>query len=195
VFVHVDPNSKAGKVILVLGVPLFAAILAYQGMHFCRAARSLSWPSVGGVVSKSARETVYTEHGSRTEANVEYTYTVNGRRYRNDTIAFGMLRGKLTWGDADRRLAEFPVGKRVTVYYDPRRPRVACLRRGGLGWEDPLVVVVGVIGLVMGGREIRKLLTRVALGPEEPTQTHRSSRPLREAIGKAPRGRGVGSGR
>jgi hypothetical protein len=195
VYVHVDPNSKAGKVILVVGIPLFAAILAFQGVYFCRAVRSLYWPSVVGVVSKSARETVYTEHGRRAEAKIEYVYDVKGTRYRNGTIAFGMLRGKLTWGDADRRLAEFPVGRRVTVYYDPRRPRVACLRRGGLGWEDPLVVVVCVIGLVMGGRDLRKFLNRVALGPDERTRNRQQIRQQLASSGIARRGRGSGSAR
>jgi hypothetical protein len=124
----------------------------------------VSWPSTTGAVARSDRDRVHTLHGSHGVAKIVYVYEVNGTHYHNDKIAFGLFRGMLTWGDADRQLAEFPPGKPVTVYFDPRRPGIACLRRGGVGWEDLFMLVVSVGGLVTGTQTIRQFVKYVGLG-------------------------------
>lgn len=193
--IHVDPNSKAAKVIMTLGVPAFAAALGWQLVCFCRAARSYSWPSTEGVVTASSVHDVHTEYGSSAEATIEYTYTVGGRAYHNDTVSFGLFRGRLTWGDAARKAREFPAGRAVRVFYDPRRPQLACLRRGGVGWEDLFMLVVGAFGVGFGirqvGRFFRWLGPRGAGSQETSQAAH--DRQRRAATAFAPRTNATGS--
>ena len=52
----------------------------------------------------------------------EYLYHVDGRAYRCSTYCFG--------GWADRADARYLIGTSVVVYFNPRRPGEAVLRRG-----------------------------------------------------------------
>ena len=67
-----------------------------------------------------------------------------------------------------RAAEEFPAGRVVTVHYDPADPGVACLRRGGVGWEDCFMLPVCVAGIVMGTRLLVTFLAGLGPVPEEP---------------------------
>jgi hypothetical protein len=157
--VYVDANSKVGKVILALGVPLFSAFLGMQFLSFHRSLRSLSWPATDGVITVSKKDKVMTQHGAHDRPEIKYTYQVGGVSLENDTIEFGCFRGILTWGYTARQLSDFPAGRPVPVYHDPARPSVSCLRRGGIGWEDIAMFPVCVTGLVMGVKQVRTFLS------------------------------------
>lgn len=64
-----------------------------------------------GVVPVEYKETVH-----------DYIYEVAGQMYRCSTYCFG------AW--AERAGAAYLIGTKVPVYYDPKRPEVAVLRRG-----------------------------------------------------------------
>ena len=64
-----------------------------------------------GVVPVEYKETVH-----------DYIYEVAGQMYRCSTYCFG--------GWAERAEAAYFIGTKVSVYYDPKRPEVAVLRRG-----------------------------------------------------------------
>ena len=64
-----------------------------------------------GVVPVEYKETVY-----------DYVYEVAGKMYWCNTYSFG--------GWADRACAAYLIGTKVPVYYDPKHPEVAVLRRG-----------------------------------------------------------------
>jgi hypothetical protein len=51
-----------------------------------------------------------------------YEYVVDGRTYRSSTFCFG--------GHLDKAGAACLIGTKVSVYYDPKRPEVAVLKRG-----------------------------------------------------------------
>ena len=154
----VDPNSKLGRVILVIGIPLFIAFLFMQVLNGYRAFRSLSWPAADGVITVSRTEKVHTMEGAHDRPEIKYAYAVNGVAFENETIEFGLFRGILTWGYTGRNLREFPAGRGVRVYYDPGNPSVSCLRPGGVGWEDVAMFPVCVTGLFMGVKTVRKYL-------------------------------------
>lgn len=65
-----------------------------------------------GVVPVEYKETVH-----------DYVYEVAGRMYRCSTYCFG-------GGWAERAGAVYLIGTKVPVYYDPKHPEVAVLRRG-----------------------------------------------------------------
>jgi hypothetical protein len=166
---HVDPDSWLAKVILVAGLPLFVGFLVYVMMNFGRALQSYGWPAADGLVVESVVEKLWDMHGlPHSKAKIRYVYPVAGRQLENDTIAFGGVRGQLTWGYADSKAGTFPKGRAVPVYYDPEHPEVSCLERGGVGWEDCFMLVVSGAGIALGARELRKAIRRLA--PKKPLQ-------------------------
>ena len=105
------------------------ALVWVGGVFLCRkfyAARD--WPSVDGLITKSALEW---EQGNGPDSvsgytmDVEYEYVVNSRKYVKNGLRLGW---KLMMGwksSMERRLAAFPVGRRVTVSYNPQKPKEA----------------------------------------------------------------------
>jgi hypothetical protein len=143
-----------------LGLILFAA--TYKTLEV-RAARD--WPSTPGkvVISNSElREVGVIDHdredGHRTEprnfANIVYEYSVSGQRLTNNRVSIGEDRGNF---EVAETIARYPVGTRVTVYYNPLHPREAVLERDlpqglwgclGIGTAIALAIVFGsAIGL------------------------------------------------
>ena len=149
-FVHIDPDSKLAKVILVVGVlPGATVVLWLELGHLFRSYRSTNWPATPGTISESR-----IEHGSvhgipTSNARIRYRYVVNGVPL-DDTISFGLVRGSLTWGYAMRKVDKFPKGQLVDVHYDANHPEYACLETGGLGWEDPLCLLFAFAGICLG---------------------------------------------
>jgi hypothetical protein len=105
---------------------------------------------------------------------VRYGYVVDGREWTSDRISAG----NFTIGDgrkqAERTLREFPMGKEVTVFYDPAAPGEALLKTG-LQPEHLLIALLMVphhmvgLGLLLGSltmiyRELRGE-PRIALRP------------------------------
>ena len=56
------------------------------------------------------------------ETTHAYVYDVNGRAYSSDNYCFG--------SHIDRAGAAYLIGTKVTIYYDPRYPEAAVLKRG-----------------------------------------------------------------
>lgn len=111
----------------------FGAWLLYGAREFIRLGlASYKWSRTEGTVIDS-RRTAFTipgadststgvvpvEHG---EAVHDYVYELAGRMYRCDKYCFG--------GWADNARGSYAVGAKVTVYYDPKHPEIAVLRRG-----------------------------------------------------------------
>lgn len=93
--------------------------------------------------------------GSRTKALVSYRYSVAGRDYSGDRIAFG---GEASGpkGRAERTVAAYPVGSPVPVFYDPARPESAVLEP-----ENRFVATIWLcVGLVMFGAVALMLFLR-----------------------------------
>ena len=57
---------------------------------------------------------------------VEFSYLVGGHMYVSDELDFGQ------WSyDVPRYLNNYPIGKQVTIYYDPDKPKQAVLNKTG----------------------------------------------------------------
>jgi len=97
--------------------------------------QTFSWPSVegkiihsemaqgtGGGPSATSSTTVYW-------ADIKYRYQVRGRTYRENAIRIGIDTGEADRNQAEERHARYPVNSTVTVYYNPDKPKEACLER------------------------------------------------------------------
>jgi hypothetical protein len=143
-----------------VGLIVFAAIYKYLEVR-----GASDWPGTPGkvVISKSEVRQVKVidserEAGHRFEernfANVTYEYSIAGQTYRSNRVTVGEDRGNF---EVAETIARYPVGKAVTVYYNPNKRSEAVLERdmpqglwGCIGWMvviAPLLVFGSAIGL------------------------------------------------
>lgn len=132
-------------------VALFLFIWAMRGRNKARAARK--WPTTTGRVLFSeveARRSHSSEGGYSTAyyPNVVYEYQVDGKRYQSNQFYVAMPVGLGFRGAVERKVAQFPVGSMVEVYYNPENPTQAALEPT-VPSSRILVYVVVIIVLVL----------------------------------------------
>lgn len=113
-----------------------------------KAGESQNWSSAMGKITESyVRRKVSTDSDGDTTTSyypeVRYTYQYLGTEFSGDRIAFG---GKVGGGQnkAYTAISSYPVGKDVTVYYDPNNPEDAVLERRMAG---ATYLIMGIIFL------------------------------------------------
>lgn len=98
---------------------------------------SLQWPSVEGqIISSRISESRYNTGPSQDrvrrcckyQLQVRYRYEVDGLVLEGDRLRIRSNKTSVR-AAAERELAQYPVGARVTVYYDPEQPDQAVLIR------------------------------------------------------------------
>jgi hypothetical protein len=115
---------------------------------------SQSWPSTYGKVVRA--EVVHercSPNGSISnvfKADIRYEYVVDSRELEGSSVTIG---GDLSTSErqrAEARVRTYPVGSSVTVFYDPRDPKTACLERKQEG--------AGLVYAIAGGFFLTGLL-------------------------------------
>jgi hypothetical protein len=130
---HLSNPARAPFVAAATGFSLLVLLfaLAYSRMigQACR------WPVTPGRIVASGVDTFLArrEPGDRYrrkmhKSSILYTYEVNGREYLGDRIRLGVVTSANVAALPRRLAAKYPVGKEVTVYYDPRNPTEAVLQ-------------------------------------------------------------------
>ena len=107
-----------------------------------RGLRSRGWLSTPGRILGATTLWVRSPLGWLSSPAVAYEYTVGGETYQSQTINY---RGSVTLGAAVRTMQQYRHGRRVTVYYDPKRPDIAVLERGATFGGMVRVVLAGVL--------------------------------------------------
>jgi hypothetical protein len=124
---------------------LTLSVLSFVAAGYARALwrRSAGWPAAEGIVTHSA---VIRDDDGNLVPNVRYEYVVDSATHSGDRITLGVTFGSTFLSRFATRVTErYPVGKSVTVLYDPDDPSRACLERGRGGTP----VLFGAIGLVL----------------------------------------------
>jgi hypothetical protein len=129
-------NKEMGKGCLssIFSMGLFLLIglgLSFWGWTILQNARaSASWPIAEGRVTNSeVNHTTDAEGGDSYSPEITYTYAVNDTNHNNSTIKFGE-NSYSSRKKAEEILSNYPVGKNVTVYYDPEKPDRSVLEPG-----------------------------------------------------------------
>ncbi len=143
-----------------------------------RAARE--WPSTAGkvVVSKAEVRDVEVIDSSREDrrrfekrnfANIVYEYSARGAKLSSNRVSIGEDRGNF---EVAETLSRYPVGKAVTVYYNPLHPNEAVLERdlpkgmwGCLGIATVIVLAI-VFGSAFGLHQLTEFLTSRVADPK-----------------------------
>lgn len=108
-------------------------LVGYAGAREVLRARfaSADWPSTTGVVVSSDASRRCGRRGDRHHVAVRYTYQAGGRTHVGERILFGFIACEPS-AEAWAMAADYPVGRRVKVYFDPSDPAESVLRPGEL---------------------------------------------------------------
>lgn len=136
-------GKLVGAVVIIIGI----AALAFAAVMYNKGRSTYSWLSTQGVITESDTRTQRspTEKSTTIIADVWYKYEVGNVEYTNDRISEAQF-GSSNSSHAVREARKYPVGKRVTVYYNPGNPSDSVLEQG-IGWT--FVGIAGGIGLVL----------------------------------------------
>ena len=109
-------------------------LLVQQDYQQKKALASSNWPITTGRITASYNLERVGKYTGRGDPQVLYSYTVNGKKYRGDTISFA-----LTYDQSCRRAQElFPLHSIVKVHYSPDEPGLSCLEIGNTDfWGVP----------------------------------------------------------
>ena len=125
------------NVITILVVLLLTAAGAYLFARYDErmtevAQDSLSWPSVTGLVTRSELRATSQKRGKQRTTehriDVSFEYIVDDEMYENDVIQFNQ--GALSVSDKRLLVSTYPEGRKVEVFYNPRKPDQSVLVPG-----------------------------------------------------------------
>ncbi len=137
-------SQIAGLISIVLGLGSGTYLL----WTLIRQHASNRWSTTTGEILESNLE----EDSDGWGPHVRYLYAVEGKRYANDRL-YVYLSNRSTEQDAKRHLSPYPVGKTVTIYYNPAKPEEAVLDRRVPLWR-PLFWLFFTSFLLVVGAEI-----------------------------------------
>jgi hypothetical protein len=121
----------AGLFFIILGL-IFIGLMMQGSI---KSVDSENWPSVQGavlsseIITRTEREPDSHFDDYYYTPKVSYNYTVNGNGHTSDRIAF-IVSEEVVKNEVQKIIDNYPVGKTVTVYYNPDNPSEAVLEPG-----------------------------------------------------------------
>lgn len=176
------PLAKAAQLLFGRFVPacfaLAGALFLVTGIVELNSGwTSEQWPSVAGtIVSSGVRAVSRRDSDGHSDTyyrvNIRYTYDVLDEEYVGSQIRFGAM-GHNERSMATQEKRRYPPGKRVKVFYDPKKPSNAILIQGAGGgvWVS---IGLGSVFVVMGTC-LFLYLPRVMAKTLTPAKSNRSS--------------------
>ncbi|MBN1120785.1 MAG: DUF3592 domain-containing protein [Anaerolineae bacterium] len=164
--VRFDPNARWVTpviILVILGFLCGGVTSLGIGIFNLQSARgSTSWPTVEGTIKESEVFEYYTDTAMY-QALVSYSYVVDNTRYTGMTVGYEV--GGSSNPAPQREIVErYPVGSKVTVYYDPNDPQIAVLEPGAKGsiWgpviRGTLLLFIGLIGGAVAAGRLRGVI-------------------------------------
>ncbi len=140
-------TERLGYILVLMIISLIW--LGWDAWRLAEGLRSRDWAPVEGmIVAAQVWQYRSIKHAFRISAPcLKYRYEVAGKVYEGGPVVFGKT------GRPAEILRPYPHGKAITVYYDPRHPERARLRRGNSVWDYmgsllPLATLLGSIVLL-----------------------------------------------
>jgi hypothetical protein len=141
-----NANNLGVLICIIIGVVFL--LIYFRQLTKVRA--SQGWSEVEGTVLESwvRREESDDDEGGVSYSyypEIRYQYKVMGNEYQGEKIAFGGKTGGLrSW--ANRKVAKYPTGSNVTIFYQPDNPTNAVLERR----VSMVLLVFGIIFVLIG---------------------------------------------
>jgi len=148
---------------------LVGGFIVVQGtFEWIRAADSTSWPTVPGIVTHSEVTTHRSTSKGRPRTSygerIEFDYTVEGTTHHGTRRTYRVVASSES--AAKEAVAAYPVGRSVTVSYDPQDPERAVLEPGW-DWSNAIPIAVGLFAIAFVSfvhwlvvRQLRKAVQR-----------------------------------
>ncbi|MGN6150954.1 MAG: DUF3592 domain-containing protein [Lysobacteraceae bacterium] len=142
--------KRTSPLVLIAFFALFVsvglAMLGFAGRAWWKSTQVEQWPSVEGELLERSLAENSDSDSTTWQVKVRYAYTVAGRRYEGDRIAFGYVgsSGKASHQAIYDRLMR---GERVRVRYNPADPAEAALAHG----LNKSTLMLAMFGLVWTG--------------------------------------------
>ena len=157
-----------GIIFAIVGAAIFF-LFALPPLQYSYASKS--WPAVPGTITRSEVDVWQRDSQTHYQPDIAYSYTINGEKYTSSKITIGdpPLDNNVT--RAKRLQSEYPVGKEVSVYYDPELPESSALKPGSKSGDYMLAgfaaifFFVGLVALFQGlkARRIAALIPLIGL--------------------------------
>ena len=132
-------KRKIGLIFLIIGI-VFLTVGYFLGKQ---AEEVKKWPSVKGVVVDSKVVSHLDSESNQTmyAPAITYRYKVDGKEFTCSN--FGFVNVSYNDGfEAEKIVKSYPVGKEVTVYYNPKNPYKAVLNKN----TTKLIYIPHVLG-------------------------------------------------
>ena len=142
---------------LILGaVP--ALILVAAIVKYVEVLKARNWSTAQGRIVMSTSEDRRVKKGvdsdsdteTRNFAKIVYEYKIANHTYQCDRVTIGEDLGN---SEVAETIARYPVGKAVTVYYNPNKRTQAVLERDlpPFVWKGILIIIGVLVALIVGG--------------------------------------------
>jgi hypothetical protein len=118
-------------IVALFSLPFLALIGAAIANVAIKMHRAKAWLQTQGKITRSQlavrRPPAGSEIGTAVNVpDIAYAFSVAGQSYRGQRVSLGDISGSF----AEEAVRRYPVGAKVTVYYDPRDPTDCVLERG-----------------------------------------------------------------
>jgi len=118
-------------IVVLFALPVIVMIGAMIANVAIKMRRAKSWRQTEGQITRSQlavrRPPAGNEIGTAVNVpDVAYAFSVFGQNYRGSRVSLGDISGRF----AEEAVRRYPVGSRVTVFYDPKNPTDCVLERG-----------------------------------------------------------------
>lgn len=119
--------KKMSSVIILLILSSFVFIFFYVKKENALQADSTDWPAVEAVVTLSKISRQWDKNSgaplTRYKVELKYSFVVEDTMYLGERYAFHKSLIFNTSSEAEKVLAEYPLGKKFSVYYMPSNPQ------------------------------------------------------------------------
>ncbi len=156
-------GGETTKIVLIFGSLMIGLLIFGTLYKYYEVRKAANWRSVPGrIVSSQARaKRMKKIHGmQRAEAGADqdmvnfaeiiYEYRVRGKTYKGKRVSIGEDLGD---HEVEQTIARYPVGNKVSVYYNPAKPGEAVLETGAPEgvWRTMAIFIAVLIALLLGG--------------------------------------------
>lgn len=144
-------HARTRRLAIVLGMILIASsvfLLIAGGSAISTAARAVNWPKTSG-------EVIGSEFSRRSMADtmeqyiitIRYQYSVNGTTYTSDYIGWTRRFDVVSFRhQAEERVAQYPPGTPIYVFYNPEDPQQSALDPGTGAGPESIMIGLPLLG-------------------------------------------------
>jgi hypothetical protein len=141
----------------LLFIAIGVGLIFLHRRYLRQAEASMSWPEATGTVTVSKvvqGSNVLMSNDNDGESTpvfspeISYTYQVAGLSYSSKRLSFGSVKSFSKRENAEKAAAVYPVGKQLTIYYDPKNPKEAVADRTAK--KSNLMLIFGILFIIIG---------------------------------------------